>query len=65
MTKPVISQFDVNDEVNEVITICPDRDADPGVVSFVLDQAGCDDYLYVTLAGLRALVAAAEMLDAQ
>lgn len=37
-------------------------DADPGVVSFILDQHGGGDYIYVTLDGLRALVAAAEQL---
>lgn len=62
MTKPVASQFDVDDGVNERISICIDRDADPGVLSFVLDQQGGADYIYVTLDGLRALVAAAEQL---
>lgn len=62
MTKPVASQFDVEDGVNELISICIDRDADPGVLSFVLDQQGGGDYIYVTLDGLRALVAAAEQL---
>lgn len=62
MTKPVASQFDVEDGVNERISICIDRDADPGVLSFVLDQQGGGDYVYVTLDGLRALVAAAEQL---
>lgn len=62
MTKPVASQFDVDDRVNERISICIDRDADPGVLSFVLDQQGGGDYIYVTLDGLRALVAAAEQL---
>lgn len=62
MTKPVASLFDVDDGVNERIRICIDRDADPGVLSFVLDQQGGGDYIYVTLDGLRALVAAAEQL---
>lgn len=62
MTKPVASQFDVDDGVNELIRICIDRDADPGVLSFVLDQQGGGDYIYVTLDGLRALVAAAGQL---
>lgn len=62
MTKPVASQFDVDDQVNERISICIDHDADHGVLSFVLDQQGGGDYIYVTLDGLRALVAAAEQL---
>ena len=62
MTKPVASLFDVDDGVNERISICIDHDADPGVLSFVLDQQGGVDYIYVTLDGLRALVAAAEQL---
>lgn len=62
MTAPLISQFEVADGVNEAVHIYIDRDADPGVTSFVLDQDGCGDNLYITLDGLRALVAAAEQL---
>ena len=61
--KPIARQYSVEDGVNELLTICRDVDADPGVVSFVLDQQGGDGYLYVTLDGLRALVAAAEQLQ--
>lgn len=62
MTKPTVSQFQVDDGVNENISIYLDRDADSGVVSFVLDPDGGGSNLYVTLDGLRALVAAAEQL---
>lgn len=64
MTKPVISEFEINDNVNEIIRISIDRDADPGVRSYVMDQQGASDYFYVTLDGLRALVAAAEQMEA-
>lgn len=62
MTKPIVNQFEIADGVNETIHIYLDRDADPGVRSFVLDPDGGGDNLYVTLDGLRALVAAAELL---
>jgi hypothetical protein len=63
MTKPAISEFEINDGVNELVSISIDRDADPGVRSYVLDQQGAGDYLYLTLEGLRALVEAAEQLE--
>ena len=62
MTQPIISQFYVDDGVNERISICIDRDAE--VRSYILDPDGGGDMLYVTLDGLRALVAAAEQLEA-
>lgn len=62
MTQPRISQFEVEDGVNEPFHIYIDRDADPGVTSFVLDQDGGADNVYITLDGLRALVLAAERL---
>lgn len=66
MSKHVVSRFDIEDGVNELIMIVRDPDADPGVVSFILDQQGGADYMYVTLGGLRALAAAAEqLLEAQ
>jgi|SanBayMetagenome_1026888.scaffolds.fasta_scaffold62937_2 hypothetical protein len=61
MTMPIVSQFYVDDGVNERISISIDRDAD--VRSYVLDPDGGGDNLYVTLDGLRALVAAAEQLE--
>jgi hypothetical protein len=64
MTKPVVSEFEINDGANPIIRIGIDRDSDPGVLSFVLDQQEAGDYVYVTLDGLRALVAAAEQLGA-
>lgn len=64
LPKPIVSRFDIQDGVNELIMIVRDPDADPGVVSFILDQQGGGDYIYVTLDGLRALVAAAEQLQA-
>ena len=64
MTQPIISQFYVDDGVNERISIYIDRDADPGIRSYVLDPDGGGSNLYVTLDGLRALVAAAEQLEA-
>lgn len=63
MIKPVIRQFVVDDKVNETLSICLDPDHNPGVVSFILDQQGGGNYMYVTLDGLRALVAAAEQLQ--
>lgn len=62
MTKPMVNRFEIADGVNEAVHVYIDRDADPGVISFVLDQDGCGDNLYITLDGLHALVAAAEML---
>lgn len=62
MTIPIISQFYVDDGVNERISISIDRDAE--VRSYILDPDGGGDMLYVTLDGLRALVAAAEQLEA-
>ena len=56
MTQPIISRFTVDDGVNEKVYIYIDRDADPGIRSYVLDPDG-------TLDGLRALVAAAEQLE--
>ncbi len=61
--KPTASQYTVEDGLNQLLTICRDVDADPGVVSFILDQQGGANYMYVTLDGLRALVAAAEQLQ--
>tara|TARA_R110000868_G_scaffold352878_2_gene614131 strand:+ start:1611 stop:1823 length:213 start_codon:yes stop_codon:yes gene_type:complete len=63
MTKPLVSRFEVADGANELINISRDGDADPGVLSYILDQQGGSDYIYVTLDGLRALVAAAEQLQ--
>lgn len=60
MVKPTVTQFEVEDGLNEAITICIDRDAD--VLSFTLDQRGGDGYIYVTLEGLEALVEAAKGL---
>lgn len=60
--KPIVSQFEITDGVNETIHIYIDRDADPGIRSFVLDQDGGADNQYITLDGLRALVQAAERL---
>ena len=60
--KPTAVQYEIEDGVNEAITICIDRDADPGVVSFTLDQQGGQGYLYVTLSGLMALADAAKKL---
>jgi hypothetical protein len=57
--KPVVNQYEISDGVNPLITISIDHDADPGVLSFVLDQQEGGDYLYVTLDGLKALVEAA------
>lgn len=62
MTAPIVSQFEIADGVNENISIYIDRDADAGVISFVLNPDGGGSNLYVTLDGLRALVAAAEQL---
>lgn len=64
MTKPVPSELEVKDGVNDMIRISIDRDADPCISSFVLDQDNGGDYFYVTLEGLRALVSAAEQLEA-
>lgn len=62
--KPIISEFTINDSVNGPIRISIDRDADPGVLSFVMDQQDASDYFYATLDGLKALVAAAEQMEA-
>ena len=64
MTKPVISEFEINDNVNGLMRISIDRDADPGIRSYVIDQQDASDYFYVTLDGLKALIAAAEQMEA-
>ena len=61
--KPTAVQYEIEDGVNEAITICIDRDADPGVVSFTLDQRGGEGYIYVTLEGLKGLLEAAQKLS--
>lgn len=57
-----ITQYQIEDGVNEPITICIDHDAEPSL-SFVLDQQGAANYLYVNLEGLKGLLEAAQKLS--
>lgn len=59
-----ITQYQIEDGVNEPITICIDYDAEPkDGLSFVLDQQGASNYLYVNLEGLKGLLEAAQKLS--
>ena len=59
-----ITQYQIEDGVNEPITICIDHYADPkDGLSFVLDQQGAPNYLYVNLEGLKGLLEAAKKLS--
>ena len=57
-----ITQYQIEDGFNEPITICIDYDAEDGL-SFVLDQQGAPNYLYVNLEGLKGLLEAAQKLS--